>query len=238
MPDWKQLGEEILSWFLHPNCPLCGRSAQSVLCDNCDRQLNQYQWSNPKFLDRRLRLPEGEAPAATVGQGNLSVFTWGQYSGLLKRAIASLKYEHQPQLARPLGERLGQTWLKASAFPASGKPLVVPIPLHPEKQKQRGYNQAELIARAFCETTRLPLQPQGLKRIKPTEALFGLSPKQGENQVADAFVIGKGFNSQGKIMLLDDIYTTGATVNAARITLQKAGFQVIGVCAIAKPKTR
>lgn len=219
MPYWKQLGQEILSWFLHPNCPLCGRSAQSVLCNNCNRQLNQCRSSNPRFL----------------GQGNLPVLIWGQYSGLLKRAIACLKYENQPQLARPLGERLGQTWLKASAVPTSDKPVVVPIPLHPEKEKQRGYNQAELIARAFCEATGLPLQSQGLKRIKQTEALFGLSPQQRENQVAEAFVLGKRFNSQGKVMLLDDIYTTGATVKAAKITLQQAGFQVIGVCAIAKP---
>lgn len=219
MPYWQQLGQNILSWFLYPHCPLCGRNAESILCRNCEHQLNQCQFSNPKFQ----------------GKGNIPGLVWGEYSGFLKRAIASLKYEKQQQLARPLGERLGQTWFKASVFMTSVKPVIVPIPLHPNKEKQRGYNQAELIARAFCDVTRLPLTPQGLKRIKNTDALFSLTPQERENEVGEAFMVGKGLNLHQNVLLLDDIYTTGATVRAAQITLQKAGIRVIGVCAIAKP---
>lgn len=161
------------------------------------------------------------------------MLAWGKYEGLLKRAIASLKYEQQSQLAHPLGQRLGETWLKISAGSTSLKPVIVPIPLHPQKQNQRGYNQAELLARAFCEVTRLPLQSQGLRRIKPTDALFGLTPQQRENQVTNAFALGKGMNA-GQVLLVDDIYTTGATVKAAQMTFQTAGINVIGVGAIAK----
>jgi len=159
---------------------------------------------------------------------------WGQYGGLLKRAIAALKYEQHPQLARPLGSYLGKTWLTVSA-PASTflKPIVVPIPLHREKQKQRGYNQAELIARSFCAMTGLELKPQGLKRIKNTKALFGLTPEEREQTVAQAFMIGKGLKSGQSVLILDDIYTTGTTGHIAQMTLQQAGINVIGVAAIA-----
>lgn len=218
MPNWNQISQDILSLFLHPNCPLCNRSAETVLCQNCQRQLEQCQLSPPQF----------------EGKGGIAVVAWGEYGGLLKRAIAAFKYENYPQLARPLGSYLGKTWLTLSA-PASTflKPIVVPIPLHPEKQKQRGYNQAELIARSFCAVTGLPLKPQGLKRIKNTKALFGLTPEEREQTVAQAFIVGKGLKSGQTVLILDDIYTTGTTGYTAQMTLQQAGINVIGVAAIA-----
>jgi len=216
--NWKQLSEEILSLFLSPNCPLCERSAETVLCKSCDRKLNQHQLLTPQFQ----------------GKNKISVFAWGKYDGLLKRSILALKYENKAQLARPLGERLGNIWLEKSRFPSSLNPIVVPIPLHPEKQKQRGFNQAELIARSFCYVTGLKLKPQGLKRVKNTKALFDLQPEQREQELAEAFKLGKGLQPQQNVILLDDIYTTGTTVQAARITLEKAGMKVISIAAIAK----
>ena len=220
IPPWQQLSQDILSFVLNPNCALCGRSAESTLCDHCNRQLQQCQLSSPQFQ----------------GKGGISVLAWGNYGGLLKRAIAQLKYEQQPHLARPLGNYLGKTWLNLSPRTTKSQPLVVPIPLHPLKQQQRGYNQAELIARSFCTTTGLKLRAQGLKRIKNTEALFGLSPKQREEMITSAFRLGKGLKSGDSVLLLDDIYTTGTTVHTAQITLQQAGISVIGVGAIAASK--
>lgn len=218
MPNLSQLSENLLSLFLHPNCPFCGRSAKRILCQSCEHQLDQCQCSQPKFQ----------------GKGKISVLAWGDYGGLLKQSIFALKYEKKVQLARPLGERLAQTWLKTTHLPASLKPAVVPIPLHPDKQKKRGFNQAALIARSFSEVTKLPFQPQGLQRIKNTVALYDLSPEAREKELLQAFLVGKGLQKQQTVVLLDDIYTTGATVQAARIALQQVGIKVVGVCAIAK----
>jgi len=217
MANWKQLSQDVLSLFLQPNCPFCGRSAETTICPNCDRELNQCQLSSPKFQ----------------GKGKISVLAWGQYDGLLKRAILALKYEKKRQLARPLGERLGKTYLRKSPTLSTLKPIVIPIPLHEDKQKQRGFNQAELLARSFCTVTRLKLHSQGLKRIKKTAALYNLTPEARKEELAQAFTIGKGLNPQQNLILLDDIYTTGTTVQSAQNTLQKAGMKVIGVCAIA-----
>ncbi len=221
MPNWKQLSQDVLSLFLKPNCPVCGRSTETVLCPSCDRQLNQCQLSAPKFQ----------------GKDNISVLAWGKYDGLLKRAILALKYEKQVQLARPLGERLGKTWLEKSHRLSALNPLIIPIPLHPEKQKQRGFNQAELIARSFCQVTQLKLSPQGLKRTKKTAALYDLSPEARQKELAEAFTIGKGLNPKQNIILLDDIYTTGTTIQTAKMTLQKAGMNVLGVCALSTTKS-
>lgn len=216
MRNWKQVSEEVLSLFLKPNCPFCGRSVEEVLCKNCDRQINQSQLSSPLFQ----------------GKNNISVLAWGRYDGLLRRAIFTLKYEKKVQLARPLGKRLGKTWLQKSNRFSALNPVVIPIPLHQEKQNQRGFNQAELIARSFCAVTRLKLYPQGLKRIKQTAALYNLALEARQQELTDAFLVGQGLTPQQNVILLDDIYTTGTTIQSAQIALQKAGMKVICVCAV------
>jgi ComF family protein len=167
-------------------------------------------------------------------QDALLVVGWGEYSGTLKRAIASLKYENHPELARPLGQWLAESWLKA---PLSRQSVtVVPIPLHPTKAAQRGFNQAELIARSFCEATGLPLKRDGLARIQATEAQFSLSPQAREQNLAAAFALGQDFVRQrpiGTVLLVDDIYTTGATVRSAAKVLRQQQISVCGVAAVA-----
>jgi ComF family protein len=116
---------------------------------------------------------------------------------------------------------------------------VVPIPLHPTKLQQRGYNQAELIAQSFCEITGYKQQLFGLERVQATEAQFGLSAQEREQNLADAFAIGKSFHKQlptSPVLLLDDIYTTGSTVSSAAQTLRRQGIRVYGVVAIATSK--
>lgn len=219
----QKLKNGLLALFLKSNCPLCDRPAQGEVCEYCQRQLLRCKLSTPsKFW-----------------QGQLPVFVWGTYSGVLKRAIAALKYENRPQLARPLGHWLGEAWLKSPAASRGKKLTVVPIPLHPTKLQKRGYNQAQLLAQSFCEFTGYKQQPLGLERVRSTEAQFGLSKEQREQNLADALVVGKAFKHTpptSPVLLVDDIYTTGATVRAAAQALQKQGIQVYGVVALSKPQ--
>jgi ComF family protein len=165
------------------------------------------------------------------------VFSWGIYGGSLKRAIAVMKYENKPQIARPLGQWLGEAWLLNSPRPVDTKRLVVvPIPLHASKQKQRGYNQAALIARSFCNTTGLKVKLNGIERVRETKAQFGLSASEREKNLAAAFTVGQGFRHQhqdASVLLVDDIYTTGATAAAAAQTLRQCGITVLGLVALA-----
>jgi ComF family protein len=209
---------------LKSNCPLCNRPAELEFCQYCHRQLLRCQLANPSCFW------EGELPA----------FIWGNYGGVLKRAIASLKYENQPQLARPLGYWLGKAWLESTIATRAKTLTVVPIPLHPAKLQQRGYNQARLIAQSFCEFTNYKEQPLGLERVRVTKAQFDLSVQEREHNLAEAFVVGKGLQANrtsSPVLLVDDIYTTGATVRAAAQTLKRQGIQVYGVVAIATSKS-
>ncbi len=205
---------------LEADCPLCQRSTAAALCPSCQQQL------------QRSALPD----PAQQWQSPLPIFAWGQYGGSLKRTIAALKYDRQTRLAAPLGQLLAQSWLKFSPVTQAQKLVVVPIPMHPDKQRQRGFNQAELIAQAFCQQTGLPLV-QGLSRSRNTAPQFGLSAAERTENLTDAFELGASFRRHPgakRVLLLDDIYTTGATALVAAQTLRRHQISVCGILAVAK----
>jgi ComF family protein len=216
--------DKFLSLFLQSNCPLCQRSTGDIVCVSCQNQLKNCQLNNP----------------CQFWQGKLPLFVWGVYQGKLKQAIASLKYDKSLQLAELMGDWLAEAWLNTSYYKQTKKLTVIPIPLHPKKLQERGFNQAELIARSFCNLTGYSLQAKGLERIKETQAMFSLnSLNDRENNLRDAFVLGKGlqkFRSDSPVLLIDDIYTTGTTTNEAAKLLRSHNILVLGVGAIAIAK--
>lgn len=212
----------LLNLVLQATCPLCDRPAEGTFCPACARQLQRCQL--PAILTAE--------PAA------LQVFAWGQYEGVLKRAIAALKYEKNPQMAAQLGHWMGQQWQATAKRSAPW--IVVPIPLHADKLKQRGFNQAELLAEGFCAATDLPLARRGLARQRATVPQFGLGVAERTQNLAGAFAVGQELQSrspQVAVLLLDDIYTTGATVRSAAQTLRQSGIRVYGMVALARPQS-
>lgn len=220
--QWTGLVKSFLSLFLKSNCPLCQRPAAAEFCPYCHKQLQRCQLADPgQFWDAEK-----------------AVFVWGEYGGALKRAIAAFKYENNPQLGKPLGGLLAQAWLN---YPELGidNLTVVPIPMNREKQKQRGFNQAELLAASFCDLTGLPLQRHGLERIKDTKPLFELSLRERQAEMKDALILGKDFRRRlprDRVLLVDDIYTSGTTVRSAIQVLKQSGIAVYGTVALASPK--
>jgi ComF family protein len=211
--------KNLLNLFLQNNCPICQRSTKQQLCQYCNKQLQSCHLQNPNYLWKEP----------------VPVFGWGSYGGTLKRAIAVMKYENHPEIGRLLGQYLGESWLLNCTL-ENQKPVIVPIPLHPKKLKERGFNQAEIIAQGFCEITGLKLKSNGLARIKDTKAQFSVSSAERQQNLADAFALGSDFSRylpNVPILLVDDIYTTGATVKSAVYTLNQSHISVLGVAAVA-----
>ncbi|MEM1367306.1 MAG: ComF family protein [Cyanobacteria bacterium P01_H01_bin.15] len=203
-------------------CPLCKRQSQGLWCSSCERQLQICQREN-------LR----------VSQVDLPLFVWGHYEGNLKRAIAILKYEKRPELGLDLGRRLGLAWIKEGLLKSVEQPAVLPIPLHPSKRKLRGFNQAERIAQGFCQVTDYQLVSRALLRVKETQAMFELPLNERRQNIRHAFQIGPDFaqlTSRRSLLLVDDIYTTGATVREAIQQLRRKDNVNVKVLAIAIPK--
>ncbi|MDJ0535633.1 MAG: ComF family protein [Xenococcaceae cyanobacterium MO_207.B15] len=229
----------LLSIFLKLPCSLCQRPASEIVCSYCQQKLKSCQLNHSQKLSL----------------GNLSVFAWGRYDGTLKRAIALMKYDRLPEMGSMLGQWLGHNWLSSVSHVNKSKIVVVPIPLHPEKLQQRGFNQAEKIAQGFCQITGYSLQPKILNRVKNSEAMFNLNSAQRKANINDAFAVGNIPPRKMKqkstprlemlpsrkplsrsILLIDDIYTTGATVSEAAKVLQKQGMKVTGVAVVATPQ--
>ena len=212
-----------LSLFLKSNCPLCQRPAESIICPDCTRRLESCQLANP----------------LQFWKDDLPLFVWGQYESQLKRAIAVFKYENHPELGEFFGYNLGENWLKCNLLKKFPQLTVIPVPLHAEKQEERGFNQAELIAKAFCQITRYPLQNQGLVRVRNTEAMFNLKPLERQANIQQAFSIGQGLNqpkAKFPILLIDDIYTTGTTARECVKVLNAHQLPVLGIVAIASSR--
>lgn len=210
----------LLSLFIQSRCPLCQRQAQAMICDYCQQKVHVNHL--PTWL--------------TEMSSSLPIFAWGKYEGQLKRAIACLKYNNQPQLGILLGEWLGQSWLDTPQGKKIKKLTVVPIPLHQQKFNLRGFNQSVEIARGFCQVTGYALQTQVLIRVKKTEAMFSLNPQQRQANVKNAFVLNKKWHdkaARSSILLLDDIYTTGSTMKEAYQALNRNSIPVSGAAVMA-----
>jgi ComF family protein len=204
-----------LTWWLRQDCLLCDRPANGVVCANCDRQLKGLQRKDVDS-DRGL--------------------IWGNYEGLLKRALFALKYDRKRDLGTLFGNYLAEAWLASTRGKVFDKnpPIVIPIPLHPQRLATRGFNQAEIIAKAFVRQTGYPLN-LGLSRQRDTAPQFGLQPTERITNLAAAFQIDRRTNLPvgSQILLVDDIYTTGATIDSAVATLQAGKMNPIGFAAIA-----
>ena len=224
------LWQEFLSLFLTHPCPLCQRSSSRPLCPSCEAQLQQCRFS-PQRSQQEWHT-------------DLPLLAWGHYDDVLKRSIASLKYDKQTQLALVLGRWMAETWQQTQAKRSSiaadsdrRRLTVVPIPLHASKLQQRGFNQAALLAQVFCRYTGLPCVETGLLRVRATEAQFGLSKQARLANVTDAFQVRPALHRRRdkiKVLLLDDIFTTGATARSAQQALQQAQISVYGMVTLAR----
>ncbi|MGD1904702.1 MAG: ComF family protein [Leptolyngbyaceae cyanobacterium] len=220
MSGWASIWDELTHLWLAQQCPLCDRASSQPLCPSCYQKLQQCQLQQP----------------VTSAAGALQILAWGTYHQTLKRVLAALKYDRHLSLAMPLGRALGQQWQR-HPIRTRRPPLVVPIPLHAEKRRDRGFNQAALIAKAFCRQTGLRQLEHGLQRQRATSPQFGLGPEQRQQNLTDAFRLGTGWQrypADQPVLLLDDIYTTGATVRSAATTLRRHGRSVCGVAVCAR----
>jgi ComF family protein len=218
MPQlWQPFLNQALNLFLKPNCPLCDRTASAVFCKYCHRQLQDCQLPQP---DR-------------FWHGDLPLFAWGKYEGSVKQSIGKLKYDGHRSIGNIYGEWLANSWQKSTPSGLATKLIVIPIPLHPEKLASRGFNQAELIARSFCQVTGAKLD-LSLQRTRSTVAQFGLSKTARQENVAGAFtLVNSALKPGNTILLIDDIYTTGATVRSAAAVIRSQQITVCGVAVIA-----
>jgi ComF family protein len=146
----------------------------------------------------------------------------GPYDGLLREVILAMKQPGHDALA----EAVGESWSQQAAVRLGdmGAEMVVAIPLHWRRHWQRGFNQSELLARAWADRLRIPLRSSWLRRIRATPRQTYLSGAARRENVKGAFRASRRAKFQGRsVLLVDDVLTTGSTMNEAARTLRRAG---------------
>ena len=157
------------------------------------------------------------------------------HAGPLRQGIHHLKYENQPELAPLLARYLVATFAQAPWQAIHAKvDGVVPVPLHRDHLAARGYNQAELLAAAFCQQVQLPLYIDWVERERSTRSQVGLNAQERQINVDNAFVAHHQVENK-VILLVDDVYTTGATLRACAAAALAAGATAVYGLALAAP---
>ena len=217
MNVWKQLSEGFLA-LLYPNlCLACGHSIspeQDAICISCQYYLPQTNYhlekENP-FTDRfwgRFPLQTGTA---------LYHFSKG---GRVQQLIHNLKYQSKPEVGFRLGQILGNALRTRDHYRTID--LIIPVPLHPKKERQRGYNQSDTFARGLAETLEVPWNKKILIRTKSTTTQTKKSRLERLQNVQQVFDLRRSDLLRNQhVLLVDDVLTTGATLEACALKLLK-----------------
>jgi competence protein ComFC len=158
----------------------------------------------------------------------------GLYEKALRESVLLLK--RKPHVSGVVGELLVRA---AKGEPLNTATRIMPVPLHKDRAKERGFNQASVIAKALAKHLRLPLDETSLTRIRSSEKYrAGLDAKGRQDTVANAFLVRyPRLVENESILLVDDVFTTGATVNACAAALVKAKARAVFVLTIARGKS-
>ncbi|TYO94810.1 ComF family protein [Desulfallas thermosapovorans] len=229
-------------------------SPEEALCHNCRQLLAGYAVEaicgccgcftgvrgDPEITargpDRRGWMEEDAlSPGLPAGEGNLIcpacraeprpfdlARAVAPYEGPVREAVHRLKYRGMQQLARPLGELMASVALREEAFARTG--VILPVPLHQHRRRQRGYNQSALLARAVGDLLQVPVSEQVLVKTKETPSQTSLTGPQRRLNLQDAFAVADSGPVKGKIVtVIDDVFTTGSTVSILSHLLRQSG---------------
>ena len=186
------------------------------------------------FVNRFPLDETGRCALCRLGlQGFDAVYSYGSYEGTLRELVHLFKYSGVRPLAGPFGRLLVQAMPREAGFD-----VIVPMPLHWFKQWQRGFNQADLLAREIGKKWNLPVRNM-IRRRRATVPQAGLSNAKRRANVRGAFTVKRGRPLDGmRVLLVDDVVTTGATASACARVLKRAGAAQVVLLALARTDRR
>jgi ComF family protein len=256
---WAGRAAESLFTVLFPSdCRICGQALINIsrlpVCDLCLDQIHPISGRVCSVCGERVLSPyaididRGNEPLVCPVCRRLSppfttAVAYGSYDGGLRGLIHLLKYSGIRPAANVLGRMLAEAISNGKPGGArdlaASKTVVIPVPLHKSKQRERSFNQAELVARAALKCVPVPeqyrLADNILQRQRDTHSQIGLTSHQRRENMRGAFTVARPKEVNGQdILLVDDVYTTGTTVSECARVLRRAGARRVWVATVAR----
>jgi len=208
-----------LDWLYPPVCAACSTPGYR-LCNDC---LKKVKIINQQKVCPVCGIPQTEFRVCDECEGAPPAFTavrsWGVYEDPLRSTIHRLKYHSDLGVSQDLAGQLSRLLSQMSW----SIDLVTPVPLSAERQRQRGYNQASLLARWVSLAKKIRCETKALIRVKDTPSQVGLTGHERRRNVSGAFIAEPRVVDGKSILVIDDVATTGATMQACAIALIGAG---------------
>jgi len=224
----------ILDWIYPPKCVACGMiipihdklHKKFWLCTHCIALFEPISTSICEICG----VPTDDINVCSACTTKKHNFTTNHacfvYEDLVRDLLLSLKFRNKKNVAYGLGY-LWAGFVKSKAYLLDESIILVPVPMHPKKQRERGFNQAEILAKILSQELKIPFC-NILTRTVDTPPMAGLHPSLRAENLQGAFSIVSKISVGGKkLMLVDDIYTTGASLNECALTLKNAGANTI-----------
>jgi competence protein ComFC len=230
-----ELKDDVLDFIYPQHCAICKKHLNREEEDVCEACWNSLAILPDPFCPYcRSFYEPGDTKcsfcrsAGSAGEDRMipMVRSLGRFDDYYKVLIHQLKYGKKIPLGRKLAQRLGETIIGSSNYMESD--FLVPVPLHKSRYRERGFNQSEIVAEEISKTTGVTSLKNVLKRKKNTKDQTDLSPQEREQNVKGAFVVTEPETVSGKrIILVDDVITTGATLSECARMLRQAGAERI-----------
>jgi ComF family protein len=228
---------EVSNWLMPRICTCCNfysHNASLDLCDSCKKHL---PWLNLRCDSCGLVLDSSQRRRCDTCRsqppGFDSLFALFEYAPPLTKLINQLKFSKKLNLGNLLGTLLAeaatQQWYLKKSLPE----VIIPVPLHEKRLRQRGYNQALEISRPVSKLLQIPIDTDFCKRIKYTRQQTRLDKAQRINNLDHAFIINSPINYK-YVAIIDDVVTTGSTVRALSIALRAAGVETIDIWCVCR----
>ncbi len=224
----EKIAEELIDIIYPPRCPVCGevkRGKKKLACNGCLERLTWIKEPQCKKCGKMLESEEQEYcfDCNKVQYHFESGYPLWSYDDIMKKSIADFKYGGRREYGKFYGTVLAERY--GPKFLALQVDVIVPVPIHDTKRRERGYNQTEIIADTLGRELGIPVWKDWLVRVRKTMPQKELNQQERLKNLEGAFAIKKRHDLQGntKVLLLDDIYTSGSTVEACTKVLLKAG---------------
>lgn len=228
----KNIKDEVMTWFFPVKCPMCDQTTGQKkigCCSKCQKQLPYTK--NPRCMKCGKSIGDEEKEYCTDCASKKHVFQRGialwSYQKDVKNALYRFKYKNRREYGIYFAEEIiKKYYYQMKEWNADG---IVPVPLHKKRFRKRGYNQAELIANVLGRYLCLPVYADLVSRIKNTKPQKELNHKERQKNLKNAFKINRNSVKLKRVVVVGDIYTTGATVDAVAVQLLKAGVERVYV---------